>query len=120
MAMGKGTAAAMVLIGLSAAAQAQETIEFRLTPASANLAACRNLDASLSRVHSVTLDGDKSSIKSSGGINDRLKQPTPGNYTTDFSLGGVKLHVVADANAKPRTLKVVESNWGCRWDAIAK
>lgn len=120
MTIGRSIAGALALIGLSVAAQAQETVEFRLTPASANLAACRNLDASLSRVHTVTLDGDKSSIKSSGGINDRLKQPSPGNYVTDFALGGVKLHVIADANAKPRTLKVVEANWGCRWDAIAK
>jgi hypothetical protein len=94
-------------------------IEFRLTPDKANLAGCTRLDASLSRVHSFTLAGDKALLKSAGGINDTMKQASPNVYTTTFNMGGVRLDVVADTSKTPRTLTVAEAQRGCHWHAVA-
>ena len=94
-------------------------IEFRLTADKANPAGCTSLDASLSRVHTVTVTGDKALLKSAGGINDTLKQTSPGIYKTTFSLAGVRLDVVADAAKTPRSLSVVEAQRSCKWNAVA-
>ena len=94
-------------------------IEFRLIADKANPAGCISLDASLSRVHTVTVTGDKALLKSAGGINDTLKQASPGVYKTTFSLAGVRLDVVADASKTPRSLTVVEAQRSCKWNAAA-
>jgi hypothetical protein len=105
---------------LSTAADAQNApIEFRLIAAQGNPTGCMSLDASLSRVHTVTLMGDKATIKSAGGIDDTMKLTAPNVYKTTFSLGGVRLDVVADASKTPRTLDVTEAARGCRWNATA-
>ena len=100
-------------------APANAPIEFRLAAEKSNPMGCISLDASLSRVHAVTLMGDKATLKSAGGINDTLKQTSPGVYKTVFTLGGVRLDVVADASKTPRSLTVAEAQRGCRWAAIA-
>lgn len=94
-------------------------IEFRLTPDQANLAGCTRLDGSLSRVHSVTLNGDRALLRSAGGINDTMNQASPNVYTTTFNMAGVRLEVVADASKTPRTLTVTVAQRGCRWHAVA-
>lgn len=48
-----------------------------------------------------------------------MEQKSPNFYTTVFTLGGVKLHVVADASVTPATLSVIEAQRGCKWNAIA-
>lgn len=95
-------------------------IEFRLMPVSGNPSACSRIDASMSRVHTVTPMGSEAAIRSAGGINDTLRQTAPNIYTTQFRLGGVTLDVVADASRMPRTLSVTEPKVGCRWTAIAR
>lgn len=123
--MTSGTLFAALLAGALAGSAAfsvsaqDKPIEFRLAAAKGNLSDCMRLDASLSRVHTITLMGETASIKSAGGINDTLKQKTARVYTTTFNMGGVRLDVVADASTTPRTLKVTDTNAGCRWDAIA-
>jgi len=113
---------AAFLIGMTgSAADAQNApIEFRMAASDANLAGCRGLDAQLSRVHSVTLQGDKALLKLAGGISETLKQTSPGVYMSAFTLSGVRLDVVADASKSPKTLVVTEKNRGCRWDATTK
>lgn len=111
-----GVLASIATIGANAQ---NAPIEFRVVAAKGNPSACTNLDASLSRVHTITLMGDKASLKSAGGINDTMKQASPGLYKTTFSLGGVKLDVVADASKIPKTLEVTESSRGCHWNAVA-
>lgn len=102
-------------------AHAQDgSVEFRLVAATGNLAQCSSMDASLSRVHTFTVNGDKAKIKSSGGIDDNMKQTSPKVYKTTFSLGGVRLEVVADMSQTPRTLDVAEVARGCRWNAVAQ
>lgn len=112
------TAALAAFLALPAAAQT-DTVQFRLAPAKTNPMTCTNLDAALSRVHNVTLAGEKATIKSAGGINDQMKQTSPKIYKTNFSLSGVTLQVTADAASTPRSLHVVEPKLGCKWDAIA-
>lgn len=101
-----------------AAAQG-EPIRFRVAPAVGNPTGCTGLDASLSRVHTITVSGDKAVLRSSGGINDTLKQTTPKVYRTTFRLGDVTLEVVADASRSPNTLVVSEPKRGCHWAAVA-
>lgn len=102
-------------------ASAQETpIQFRLVPAKGNLSDCTRLDASLSRVHTITPAGDKALVKSAGGVNDTLKQTQPHIFQGSVSLGAVTLFMVADASKTPRTLTVTEKSLGCRWTAVAK
>ena len=111
---------ALVAIVATAGASAQNApIEFRLVGAKANPSGCLSLDGSLSRVHTVTLMGDKAMLKAAGGVNDTLKQTSPGIYKTRIGMGGVNLDVVADASASPKTLEMVEASRGCHWNAVA-
>lgn len=96
-----------------------EPIRFRLTPAVGNPTGCTNLDAALSRVHTITLAGDRARLQSAGGINDTLKQTAPKVYRTTFRLGDVTLEVVADAARDPKSLVVNEPKRGCHWAAVA-
>jgi len=112
------TAVLAAILAVPAFAQ-DKPIEFRLAAATTNPVGCTALDAALSRVHTVTKTGDAAVIKSAGGIDDKLKQTKPNVYTTNFSLSGVRLDVVADASVTPATLNVVEAQRGCKWNAIA-
>jgi hypothetical protein len=114
----KSAAALAVILALPASAQ-NKPIEFRLAPAKTNPVGCVDKDAALSRVHTLTRTGDAAVIKSSGGIDDKMKQTKPNVYTTTFTLGGVHLDVVADASVTPATLSVLEAQCGCKWNAIA-
>ena len=114
----KSIAVFAVVLAFPALAQ-DKPIEFRLIADKANPVGCTALDASMSRVHTVTKTGDTALIKSSGGIDDVMKQKTPNVYSTVFTLSGVKLDIVADASKTPATLSVVEAQRGCKWHAIA-
>lgn len=93
-------------------------IEFRVVP-ERNPAGCTRFDAALSRVHTFRATGDTASVTSSGGITSTMTQTSPGVYTTDFSLGGTTLRVVANAASSPKSLTVTEPRLGCRWSAVA-
>jgi hypothetical protein len=109
------------LAGLfSAEAAAQDAaIQFRVVATDRNPSACKQFDAALSRVHTFTATGDSASLRSAGGITSNMAQTTPRVYTTNFSLGGTTLNVVADASKSPKTLVVTEPRLGCRWNAVA-
>ena len=109
---------ASFLVSMAVYAQ-DKPIEFRLEGAKTNPVGCMSLDSALSRVHTFTPNGDAAIIKSAGGIDDKMKQTSPGIYKTDFSMAGVRLDVVADTSATPRTLTVAEAQRGCKWNAIA-
>ena len=110
-------AAAASLLASSTVPAQTAPIEFRMVPGPRNPAPCTVLDSSMSRVHSLTIMGDHAVIKSSGGIDDRMRQVSPNVYETMFQLQQVRLKVVADASKSPRTLTVSDANTGCRWDA---
>jgi hypothetical protein len=112
---------AACLSGLfSADAAAQDAaIQFRVVATDRNPAACQRFDAALSRVHTFTPTANGASLRSAGGVNSEMAQTTPRVYTTNFSLGGTTLNVVADASKSPKTLTVTEPRLGCRWNAVA-
>jgi hypothetical protein len=104
---------------LSAGAAAQDAaIQFRVVATDRNPAACQRFDAALSRVHTFTPTANGASLRSAGGVNSEMAQTTPKVYTTNFSLGGTTLNVVADASKSPKTLTVTEPRLGCRWNAV--
>jgi hypothetical protein len=94
-------------------------IEFRVTATDRNPSACQRFDAALSRVHTFTRTGDTAALRTAGGINSSMTQTSPGIFTTDFSLGGTTMNVVADTNTSPKSLDVREPRIGCRWNAVA-
>jgi hypothetical protein len=69
-------------------------------------------------VHTFTPTASGASLRSAGGVNSEMAQTTPKVYTTNFSLGGTTLNVVADASKSPKTLTVAEPRLGCRWNAV--
>ena len=48
-----------------------------------------------------------------------MTQSSPGVFTTDFSLGGTTMRVVANTTTSPKSLDVTEPRIGCRWRAVA-
>lgn len=100
------------------AAVTSAPIEFRVVP-ERNPSGCTRFDAALSRVHTFRATGDSASVTSAGGISSNMSQTSPGVYTTDFSLGGTTLMVVANAASSPKSLAVTEPRLGCRWSAVA-
>jgi hypothetical protein len=116
-----GAVLAASLAGLlSVQAVAQDAaIQFRVVATDRNPAACQRFDAALSRVHTFTATASGASLRSAGGVNSDMTQTTPKVYTTNFSLGGTTLNVVADASKSPKSLTVTEPRLGCRWNAVA-
>ena len=102
----------------TAAAVPGTPIEFRVVP-ERNPAGCTRFDAALSRVHTFRATGATASVTSAGGITSNMTQTSPGVYTTDFSMGGTTLRVVANAASSPKSLTVTEPRLGCRWSAVA-
>ncbi len=111
-------AASLGLFSVQAVAQ-DAAIQFRVVATDRNPAACQRFDAALSRVHTLTATASGASLRSAGGVNSDMTQTTPKVYTTNFSLGGTTLNVVADASKSPKTLVVTEPRLGCRWNAVA-
>ena len=52
-----------------------------------------NIDASLSRVHTITPMGDTATIKSAGGMNDKMKQSSPNVYDVDTEGAETRLRL---------------------------
>lgn len=111
-------ASALAALAPPAGAQ-QGPIEFRMAAAVGNPSGCVRYDSSLSRVHTLTVAGDKAALKSAGGVNETLKRTAPNVYKTTSRLAGITLDIVADGSKSPKTLTMTETNLGCRWAAIA-
>ncbi len=113
---------AALLVGMTASfAHAQGApIEFRMAASDANIAGCRSLDAQLSRVHSVTLNGDTALLKLAGGISETLKQTAPGVYNDRLHPLRRTARRRGEFGHVSPTLVVTEKNRGCRWDATTK
>jgi hypothetical protein len=101
---------------LSTAAWAQP-VDFWLAALPGNIQGCIAADPQFTREHTFTLKDGEASITSPGGINTKLKQVRANVYETDYQLGRLHVHVVADLAVTPRTLTVTEKNLGCKWAA---
>ena len=103
---------------LPAVALAQDvSAQFRLVAAPNNITGCIAADPQFTRVHTFTLKNGAAELTAPGGINTRMKLEKPNVYATDYDLGGINLHVVADLAATPPSLTVEDKNLGCKWTA---
>ena len=109
--------ATAVLAGLAAPAPAQQSARFWLAAMPGNMQACLSADPQFTREHTLTVNGDQAELKAAGGIATRMKQVKPNVFETDYRLGQLNLHLVADLTATPPTLLVTERNLGCKWMA---
>ena len=109
--------AAAALAGFAAPAPAQQSATFRLAALPGNIQGCIAADPQFTREHTFTVRDGHGELTSPGGIDTKLKQVKPNVYETDYRLGQLNLHLVADLTATPPTLLVTERNLGCKWMA---
>ena len=82
-----------------------------------NITGCIAADPQFTRVHTFTVKNGVAELTAPGGINTRMKLEKPNVYATDYDLGRLNLHVVADLAATPPSLTVDDKNLGCKWTA---
>jgi hypothetical protein len=109
-------AAVAVAVLLPSVASAQ-SVNFWLAAVPGNIQGCIAADPQFTRQHTLTVKDGVAELTSPGGINTKLKQVRPNVYETDFALGRLHVHLVADLAATPKTLNVSEKNLGCKWTA---
>lgn len=116
MVHGARAAVLALAVLLPRVATAQDaSVEFRLAGAPGNVTGCIGADPQFTRLHTFTVKGGDAQLTAPGGINTHMKLAKPGVYETDYRMGQLNLHVVADLNA--RTLTVTDRNLGCKWTA---
>lgn len=119
MTVAKSTILAGVFLFLSPTVWAQDgSVEFRLAAAPNNIQGCIAADPQFTRVHTFTLKSGQAELTSPGGIHTKLKLAKPNVYETDYELGRLNLHLVADLAATPLSLTVTEKNLGCKWMGV--
>jgi hypothetical protein len=109
--------ACVVLAALLPVAASAQSVNFWLAAVPGNIQGCIAADPQFTREHTFTVKDGQAEITSPGGINTKLKMAKPNVYETDYQLGRLNLHVVADLSVTPRTLNVTEKNLGCKWTA---
>jgi hypothetical protein len=109
--------AAIAAAALLPAVASAQSVNFWLAAVPGNIQGCIALDPQFTRDHTFTLKDGEAEITSPGGIDTKLKLAKPNVYETDYQLGRLNLHVVADLSVTPRTLTVTEKSLGCKWTA---
>jgi hypothetical protein len=104
-----------VLLPVAASAQSTEQVKFWLAAQPGNIQGCISADPQFTREHTFTLKDGQAEVTSPGGINTKLKMVRPNVYETNYELGRLNLHLLADLSATPPTLTVTEKNLGCKW-----
>ena len=112
---GRAIMLALAAIASTPAAAQDVSVEFRLVGAPGNVTGCIAADPQFTRVHTFMVKGGQAELTAPGGINTPMKLEKPGIYETDYRMGRLNLHLVADLNV--RTLTVTERNLGCTWTA---
>lgn len=107
-----------LVVLLPAVAMAEDvTAQFRLVAAPNNVTGCIAADPQFTRVHTFTVKNGTAELTAPGGLNTKMKLEKPNVYTTDYDLGRLNLHIVADLAATPPSLTVDDKNLGCKWTA---
>ena len=112
-----GVVVAAVLFPIAVLAAEDSVARYRLSADPANTNSCRDLDAVLARLHTVTVKKGDVEITSAGGIEGRMHKVSEGVYVVAFELSGQRLDVVANLSTVPKTLTVSDRLFGCRWRA---
>ena len=108
---------AAVLAALAVPVAAQQSAKFWLAAAPGNIQGCIAADPQFTREHTFTVRDGQGELDAPGGIETKLKQVKPDVFETDYQLGRLHLHVLADLSTAPPTLTVTEKNLGCKWIA---
>ena len=110
-----------LVVLLPAVAMAEDvTAQFRLVAAPNNVTGCIAADPQFTRVHTFTVKNGQAELTAPGGIDTKMKLEKPNVYVTDYDLGRLDLHIVADLAdlaATPPSLTVDDKNLGCKWTA---
>ena len=106
-----------VLLASAALAQPNLQAKFWLAAQPGNIQGCIAADPQFTREHTLTVGDGQAELTSPGGINTKLKAVRPNVYETNYELGRLNLHLVADLSVTPPTLTVTEKNLGCKWMA---
>ncbi len=109
--------ACIVAAALLPAVASAQSVNFWLAAVPGNIQGCIAADPQFTREHTFTVKDGQAEITSPGGINTKLKVVKPNVYETDYQLGRLHLHVVADLSVTPHTLNVTEKSLGCKWTA---
>ncbi len=119
MPLAKSLVVASLVVLIPSLAWSQDmSVEFRLAAAPNNIQGCIAADPQFTRVHTLTLKGGQAELTSPGGIDTKLKVAKPNVYETDYELGRLHLHLVADLAATPPSLTVTEKYLGCKWTGV--
>ena len=111
------TFAVAAALPVAASAQSTGQAKFWLAAQPGNIQSCIALDPQFTREHTLTVSDGLAELTTAGGINTKLKMVRPNVYETDYELGRLNLHLVADLSATPPTLTVTEKSLGCKWSA---
>ena len=106
-----------VLLATAALAQSIVQAKFWLAAQPGNIQGCISADPQFTREHTLTVSDGLAELTSPGGINTKLKAVRANVYETNYELGRLNLHLVADLSVAPPTLTVTEKNLGCKWMA---
>jgi len=109
--------AALATALLPAAVLAQQAVKFWLAAQPGNIQGCIAADPQFTREHTFTLKDGEAVLTAPGGIDTKLKLVRPNVYETDYEMGRLHLHLVADLSTTPKSLTVTEKNLGCKWMA---
>ena len=104
------------LLATAALAQSMQA-KFWLAAQPGNIQGCIAADPQFTREHTLTVSDGSAELTSPGGINTKLKAVRANVYETNYELGRLNLHLVADLSVTPPTLTVTEKNLGCKWMA---
>ena len=105
------------LLPTAALAQQAGQAKFWLAAQPGNIQGCIAADPQFTREHTLTVSDGVAELTSPGGINTKLKTVRPNVYETDYELGRLNLHLLADLSVTPPTLTVTEKYLGCKWSA---
>lgn len=94
-----------------------QSATFWLAADPGNIQGCIAADPQFTRQHTFTLEDGEATLTAAGGIHTKMKQVRPNVYETDYALGRMHMHIVADLAATPPTLMVSEKSLGCKWTA---
>ena len=108
-------AAMAALLPALASAQSTGQAKFWLAAQPGNIQGCISADPQFTREHTLTVSDGVAELTSPGGINTKLKMVRPNVYETNYELGRLNLHLLADLSVTPPTLTVTEKNLGCKW-----
>jgi hypothetical protein len=109
--------ACIAFVALLPSVASAQSVNFWLAAEPGNIQGCIAADPQFTREHTFTLKDGEAEITGPGGLKEKMKLVRPNVYETDYQLGRLNLHYVADLSVTPRTLTVTEKSLGCKWMA---